>query len=94
MVLEMDMSNLHMELKVCEGCGVLWLRSGQAATVYCRGCAAKLSEFPAALGRRLPRGPRVRRADAAVVRRSGLRMVDGAARDVEAAGRMVAGGSR
>lgn len=73
------MNELRMELKVCEGCGVLWVRSGRDGTVYCRGCAAKLAEFPAAAGRRLPRGPRLRRVDSAVVRASGLRVVGGSA---------------
>lgn len=71
------MNELRMELKVCEGCGVLWLRGGQAGQIYCKGCAAKLSEFPAALGRRLPRGPRRRRVDAQLARKSGLRVVGG-----------------
>ena len=73
------MNELRMELKVCEGCGVLWVRSGRDGTVYCRGCAEKLADFPAAIGRRLPRGPRRRRVDSAVVRASGLRVVGGSA---------------
>jgi hypothetical protein len=36
----------RVELKVCEGCGGLWLRT-LGDGVYCRGCAAWLSEFPA-----------------------------------------------
>lgn len=51
---------VRMELKVCEGCGALWLRSGVNCGVYCRGCSAKLQEFPAPLGRRGPRGTRRR----------------------------------
>ena len=40
------MNYLRVELKVCEGCGALWLRAmGQG--VYCLGCAVRLSEFPA-----------------------------------------------
>jgi len=41
------MNSLRIELKICEGCGVLWLRSGKADGVYCRGCFARLAEFPA-----------------------------------------------
>ena len=53
------MNNLCMELKVCEGCGALWLRAGKISGVYCRSCAARLAEFPAAKGRRVAR-PKVR----------------------------------
>jgi len=39
------MNYFRVELKVCEGCGALWLRAaGQG--VYCRWCALVLSEFP------------------------------------------------
>jgi hypothetical protein len=38
---------LRMDLKVCEGCGVLWLRGIMSEGVYCRGCAGRLAEFPA-----------------------------------------------
>ena len=49
------MNYLHMELKVCEGCGALWLRAGVLSMgVYCRRCAAELAQFPAARGRRSP----------------------------------------
>jgi hypothetical protein len=41
------MNGQCMELKVCEGCGALWLRAALAAGVYCRVCTLKLSEFPA-----------------------------------------------
>jgi hypothetical protein len=40
------MNYLRVDLKVCEGCGVLWLRT-EVDGVYCRGCARRLSEFPA-----------------------------------------------
>jgi hypothetical protein len=43
-----------VELKVCEGCGGLWLRArngSQNHGVYCRRCALRLSEFPAPRGR-------------------------------------------
>jgi hypothetical protein len=52
------MSYLRMDLKVCEGCGTLWLRACALDGVYCRSCRARLSEFPLARGRRVPLGPR------------------------------------
>ena len=55
------MNDLYMDLKVCEGCGALWLRAGVLSGVYCRGCRATLAEFPVARGRRAPLGPRRRR---------------------------------
>lgn len=41
------MNYFCMDLKVCEGCGALWLRVSATKGVYCRGCATKLAEFPA-----------------------------------------------
>ena len=46
------MHYLPKELKVCEGCGALWVRTNAVDGVYCRGCAAKLKEFPAPRGKR------------------------------------------
>jgi hypothetical protein len=40
-----------LELKVCEGCGALWLRTGHLDGVYCKGCSQQLVSFPAAKGR-------------------------------------------
>ncbi len=40
------MKHLLVELKICEGCGVLWLRSGIMDGVYCSGCSLRLSKFP------------------------------------------------
>jgi len=54
-------NEVRVELKVCEGCGALWLRAGAIAGVYCKRCVKVLAEFPAAKGRRsgrLARGPR------------------------------------
>jgi hypothetical protein len=42
------MKYLRLELKVCEGCGALWLRSELVDGVYCRACSCHLSNFPAA----------------------------------------------
>jgi len=46
------MNYLRMDLKVCEGCGALWLRVSATKGVYCRGCSAMFAEFPAARERR------------------------------------------
>ena len=40
------MKDFRVDLKVCEVCGVLWLRAVDLG-VYCRGCALWLPEFPA-----------------------------------------------
>lgn len=45
------MNYLRMDLKVCEGCGALWLRRETADGLYCRGCARRLAEFPAPRGK-------------------------------------------
>jgi hypothetical protein len=53
----------RVELKVCEGCGALWLRkmgdgaqgSQEKRGGYCRACSLMLSEFP------VPRRPRKRK---------------------------------
>src|SRR5271154_3817459 len=42
-----EVNDLRIDLKVCEGCGVLWLRRVMVEGVYCRGCAGRLAEFPA-----------------------------------------------
>jgi len=55
------MNGLRMELKVCEGCGALWLRAGIESGVYCKTCARKLAEFPPAKGRRHARTTSVKR---------------------------------
>ena len=40
------MKHFRMDLKVCEGCGALWLRAGVVEGVYCGRCRAKLAAFP------------------------------------------------
>ncbi len=45
------MHYLPKELKVCEGCGALWVRTNAADGVYCHSCSARLKEFPAPRGR-------------------------------------------
>jgi predicted amidophosphoribosyltransferase len=44
------MKHFCVELKVCEGCGGLWVRA-QNHGVYCQRCALRLSEYPAPRGR-------------------------------------------
>ena len=41
---------IRVELKVCEGCGALWLR-GANHGVYCGRCAAMLADFPPVRGK-------------------------------------------
>lgn len=41
------MNYLRRDLKVCEGCGGLWVRTGEAAGVYCRHCSPRMAELPA-----------------------------------------------
>ena len=48
------MKYLRMDLKVCEGCGALWLRSRLSDGVYCRYCVVTLAEYPAPRGHRRP----------------------------------------
>ena len=53
------MKGVCMNLKVCEGCGALWLRA-PGAGVYCMRCAAIFAEFPNPRGQsRRGRRPRV-----------------------------------
>jgi hypothetical protein len=37
---------LRLELKVCEGCGGLWVRRQGRSNPYCVGCSQRLSDFP------------------------------------------------
>jgi hypothetical protein len=71
------MKYLRLDLKVCEGCGALWLRGANASGIYCRGCAARLAEFPAPRGRHA--GGRKRR-QAGAARCNGAIEVRGGAR--------------
>ena len=41
------MNELHLHLKVCEGCGRLWLRNIGTSGVYCQRCNTNLAQFPA-----------------------------------------------
>jgi hypothetical protein len=40
------MMYLRVFLKVCEGCGSLWLRAQDCPEVYCSGCAARMRALP------------------------------------------------
>ena len=51
------MTYLKMTLKVCEGCGNLWLRGQAGTTVYCQRCAEMLKNFPDPKTRRRPGRP-------------------------------------
>jgi len=37
---------LRRDLKVCEACGGLWVRTGVEAGVYCRSCSAQMADLP------------------------------------------------
>ena len=55
------MKQVRVDLKICEGCGALWLRA-LGRGVYCRRCEAILSDFPAPRGQsRRGRKPAVTR---------------------------------
>ena len=45
------MKQEKLQLKVCEGCGTLWVRS-MVCGVYCKRCAVLLSDFPKPLSRK------------------------------------------
>lgn len=40
------MDYLRRELKVCEGCGGLWVRTGVSAGIYCGHCGPRMAELP------------------------------------------------
>jgi len=45
---------LRVHLKVCEGCGCLWLRLQTNGGVYCRICESRLRDFPSPERHRRP----------------------------------------
>ena len=51
---------VKVQLKVCEGCGTLWVRS-MVCGVYCKRCAEMLSDFPKPLSRKRRGRPRTLR---------------------------------
>jgi hypothetical protein len=46
------MKYLRVEVKICEGCGALWLRNVVSDGVYCNECIVRLAAFPPATGKR------------------------------------------
>jgi hypothetical protein len=46
------MKYLRVEVKICEGCGALWLRPGVENSVYCSGCVVRMAGFPPPTGKR------------------------------------------
>jgi hypothetical protein len=40
---EVEACGVHVELKYCERCGGLWLRSRGTAGVHCRACCKRLA---------------------------------------------------
>jgi hypothetical protein len=51
------MNYLRLELKVCEGCGALWIRPVNDG-VYCRPCLHQLVSFPAPKAKHVGGRPR------------------------------------
>ena len=45
---------IRLELKYCERCGGLWMRTWGTEDVYCPACAAEILDLPAARRRRKP----------------------------------------
>jgi hypothetical protein len=45
---------VRMELKYCERCGGLWMRTWGTEDVYCPACAVQMSDLPEVRRRRTP----------------------------------------
>jgi hypothetical protein len=43
---------VRLELKYCERCGGLWMRTSGTEDIYCPACADQMLDLPAARGRR------------------------------------------
>ena len=41
-----DMNERRMQLKICEGCGRIWLRDQGTNHVYCQRCDVHLGQYP------------------------------------------------
>ena len=52
------MTYQRVMLKVCEGCGTLWIRKQAASGVYCAPCTAVFEHFPDPKTRRRPGRPK------------------------------------
>jgi uncharacterized Zn finger protein (UPF0148 family) len=46
---------IRLELKYCERCGGLWMRTRGTGEVYCPSCAVEMLDLPVARRRRKPR---------------------------------------
>lgn len=57
------MTYLSLTLKVCEGCGSLWLRAHAGLEVYCAVCTHRLKDFPDPKTRRKLGRPRKHQAE-------------------------------
>lgn len=44
---------VSLQVKVCEGCGMLWFREQNRGDVYCNKCVHKLADFPSPGSRKL-----------------------------------------
>lgn len=69
----MNSLNVKLNLKVCEGCGALWLRTERDGGIYCKRCTPILAELPPSR-RRGTRPAPIRRRHAV---RPGLALVGG-----------------
>ena len=61
------MTYQQVTLKVCEGCGTLWIRKQTGFGVYCSPCADLLKDFPDPLTRRRAGRPKKRRNGDALI---------------------------
>lgn len=52
-----------VSLKVCEGCGTLWIRGGVGTGVYCGPCTHILQQFPDPKTRLRPGRPTKQRVE-------------------------------
>jgi hypothetical protein len=54
-VMEMEgLEIVRLELKYCERCGGLWMRTWGTEDVYCPSCAVQMSDLPAVRRRKKP----------------------------------------
>ncbi len=43
--MESDFEAVNLELKYCERCGGLWIRSAGSKNIYCGGCAEAMAQM-------------------------------------------------
>ena len=67
------MTYLSLTLKVCEGCGSLWLRAHAGLEVYCGVCTRRLKDFPDPKTRRRLGRPRKDHREVRTAAQSGAR---------------------